>query len=58
MEKKRIKRRVAGFGLEWPGDGVAALLSEGGNRSILGVLGGGQKGPLWHRVDGLDYQLS
>ena len=33
-----IERRVAGFGLEWPGDGVAALLLEGGNRSILGVL--------------------
>jgi len=33
-----IERRAAGFGLEWPGDGVAALLLEGGNRSILGVL--------------------
>ena len=49
-----IKRRAAGFGLEWPGDGVAASLLEGGNRSILGVLGGGQQGPFWHRADDFD----
>ena len=49
-----IKCRAAGFGLEWPGDGVAASLLEGGNRSILGVLGGGQQGPLWHHADDFD----
>ena len=54
MENMTIKRRAAGFGLEWPGDGVAASLLEGGNRSILGVLGGGQQGPFWHRADDFD----
>ena len=44
MENMTIKRRAARFGLECPGDGVAASLLEGGNRSILGVLGGGQQG--------------
>jgi hypothetical protein len=29
MENMTIKRRVAGFGLEWPGDGVAASLLVG-----------------------------
>ncbi len=54
MKNMTIKRRAAGFGLEWPGDGVVALLLEGGNRSILGVLGGGQQGPFWHRADDFD----
>ncbi len=44
MENMTIKRRAAGFGLEWPGDSVAASLLEGGNRSILGILGGGNRG--------------
>ena len=35
-----IKCRAAGFGLEWPGDGMAALLLGGGNQSIFGILGG------------------
>ncbi len=30
MENMTIKLRAAGFGLEWPGDGVAASLLEGG----------------------------
>jgi hypothetical protein len=54
MENMTIKRMAAGFGLEWPGDGVAASLLEGGNRSILGVLGGGQQGPFRHRADNFD----
>ena len=54
MENMTIIRRAAGFGLEWPGDGVAASLLEGGNQSILGVLGGGQQGPFWHRADDFD----
>jgi len=39
MENMTIKRGAVGFGLEWPGDGIAASLLEGGNRSILGILG-------------------
>jgi len=54
MENMTIKRRAAGFGLEWPGDGVAAPLLEGENHSILGILGGGQQGPFWQRVDDFD----
>ncbi len=49
-----IKRRAAGFWLEWPGDGVAASLLEGGNRNILGIRGGGQQGPFWHCADDFD----
>ena len=33
---------------------MAASLLEGGNRCILGVLGGGQQGPFWHRADDFD----
>jgi len=54
MENMTIKHRAVGFGLEWPGDDVAASLLEGGNRSILGILGGGQQGPFWHRADDFD----
>ena len=54
MENMTIKLRAAEFGLEWPGDGVAASLLEEGNQSILGVLGGGQQGPFWHRADNFD----
>jgi hypothetical protein len=35
-----IKRRAVGFGLEWPGDGVAASILGGLNRCILSILGG------------------
>jgi len=54
MENMTIKPRAAGFGLEWPGDGVAASLLEGGNRSILSILGDGQQGPFWHLADNFD----
>jgi hypothetical protein len=30
MENMTIKYRAVGFGLEWPGDGVAASLLKGG----------------------------
>jgi len=41
--------------LGWNGrGGVAASLLEGGNQSILGVLGGGQQGPFWHRADDIN----
>ena len=39
-ENMTIKRRTDGFGLKWPGDGVAASLLGGKNRCILGILGG------------------
>ena len=58
MDNMTIKRRAAGFGLEWPGDGVAASLLEGGNRSILDILAGGQQGPFWHRADDFDCSLA
>jgi len=54
MENMTIKRMVAGFGLEWPGDGVAASLLGGGNQCILGILGGRQHRPFWHCADGFD----
>ena len=54
MDNMTIKRRMTGFGLKRPGDGVAASLLEGGNQCILGVLGGGHQGPFWHHADDLD----
>ncbi len=39
-ENMKIKHRMEGFGLKWPGDGVAASLLGGGIRCILGILGG------------------
>ena len=41
-----IKRRAAGFGLEWPGDGVAAFLFEGGGSQYFRRSGGWATGAI------------
>jgi hypothetical protein len=36
----RIKQRTEGFGLKWPGDGVAATLFEGIRDDFFVLVGG------------------